>query len=88
MEFFYEIDNVKDYLSINSNSNICDNILLNNFDDNKFKFGQINTIENKLEISYYSPINFYLYLDIDEKLFISLNKIYKSKKINYIEPTI
>ena len=69
MEFFYEIDNVKDYLSINSNSNICDNILLNNFDDNKFKFGQINTIENKLEISYYSPINFYLYLDkFDKKL--------------------
>jgi len=39
MEIFYEIDDIKEYLSINSNSNICDNILLNNFDENKFKFG-------------------------------------------------
>ena len=41
MEFFYEIDNVKDYLSINSNSNICDNILLNNFDDNKLNLAKL-----------------------------------------------
>ena len=67
MDIFSEIDNIKDFLRIESNFNICNKGLLNNFDENKFKFDKINTIENKLEISFYSPIFFYLYLDEFDK---------------------
>jgi len=63
MEIFSEINDIKDLLQIESNSNICNNELLKNFDGDKFEFNKINTNENKLEISYYSPIYFYLYLD-------------------------
>ena len=74
MEIFSEINDIKEYIKINSNSNICRSELV----EFLYVFEELCTKKNKIEINSYSPIHYYLYLDRFDKI----KKIENCKKIH------
>ena len=77
-EFLSEINNNKEFLSINSDSNICKSHLFDFIDNNKYVMHKIISKENKINIEYNRPFNFCI--DIDKigrvRSFINCREIY------------
>ena len=68
IDFFSEIVDIKSFLYIYSSENTCEGGFYDFFDENKFIAKEIITKEDKIEITYCSPIYVCLYLDKFEKL--------------------
>ena len=69
MKIFSVIENIRNSLIINSDSNICNSFLLENLNSNNmFRIRKITNEDKKIKINYCSPFNFDIYIDEIDKI--------------------